>query len=98
MLCPPKSKRCAIHNVRESLLYLTSAVIQQNHTVAQSYTSKFMNSYDEESSEANSFGSPRAFISSSNCEYELSGKVLKSSSSSSFGSTGDVGGVEKGFD
>ena len=52
-----------------------------------------MNSYD-----VNSLGSLRAFISSSNCEYELSGKALKSSSSSSFGSIGDVGGVEKGFD
>jgi hypothetical protein len=28
----------------------------------------------------------------------LSGSVLKRSSSSSFGSTGEVGGVEKGFD
>lgn len=42
--------------------------------------------------------SPIAFISRSNCEYELSGRALKSSSSSSFGSTGEVGGVEKGFD
>lgn len=42
--------------------------------------------------------SPIAFISRSNCEYELSGNALKSSSRSSFGSIGDVGGVEKGFD
>jgi hypothetical protein len=57
-----------------------------------------MNSYDEESSEMNSLDSPKAFISSSNWENELSGIVLKRSSSSSFGSTGEVGGVEKGFD
>lgn len=57
-----------------------------------------MNSYEEESSDVNSLGSPRAFISSSKCEYELSGRVLKSSSSSSLGSIGDVGGVEKGLD
>jgi hypothetical protein len=57
-----------------------------------------MNSYEDESNEANPLGSPKAFISSSNCEYEFSGNELKSSSSSSFGSIGDVGGVEKGFD
>jgi hypothetical protein len=34
-----------------------------------------------------------AFISRSNCEYELSGSVSKSSSSASLGSIGDVGGV-----
>jgi hypothetical protein len=37
--------------------------------------------------------SPMAFISRSNCEYELSGIVSKSSSSASLGSIGDVGGV-----
>lgn len=57
-----------------------------------------MNSYEEDSSDANPLGSPKAFISSSNCEYELSGKVLKSSSRSSLGPNGEVGGVEKGFD
>lgn len=51
-----------------------------------------------ESSEVYSVGSLNAFISSSNCEYELSFIVLNSSSRSSFGSIGDVGGVEKGFD
>ena len=39
-----------------------------------------------------------AFISRSNCEQELSGSVLKSSSKSSFGSIGDVGGVVNWFD
>ena len=39
-----------------------------------------------------------AFISKSNCEHELSGRVLNSSSKSSFGPTGDVGGVLNGFD
>jgi hypothetical protein len=61
------------------------------------YTSKFMNSY-EESSEEKPPVSPRAFISSSNCEYEPSGIELKRSSRLSFGSTGEVGGVENGFD
>ena len=68
------------------------------HDALASYTSKFMNSYEVESREANPLGSPKAFISSSKCEYELSGRALNSSSSSSFGSIGDVGGVEKGFD
>lgn len=56
--------------------------------------SKFM----KESSEVYSVGSLNAFISSSNCEYELSFMVLNNSSRSSLGSIGDVGGVEKGFD
>jgi hypothetical protein len=34
----------------------------------------------------------------SNCEQELSGNELNSSSNSSLGCTGDVGGVLKGFD
>lgn len=42
--------------------------------------------------------SPIAFISRSNWEQEFSGKELNSSSSSSFGSTGEVGGVLNGFD
>jgi hypothetical protein len=43
--------------------------------------------------------SPMAFISSSNCESELSFWMSKSSSSSVFGwIVGDVGGVVKGFE
>lgn len=39
-----------------------------------------------------------AFISKSNCEYELSGRMSKSSFKSSFGSIGDVGGVVNWLD
>jgi len=42
--------------------------------------------------------SPIAFISSSNCEHGSSGRALNSSSNSSGGPTGDVGGVLNGFD
>jgi hypothetical protein len=97
-MCVPASKA----SVAPFIMFVTPFYILHplfSYTIAlqQIYTSKFMNSY-EESREANPFGSPRAFISSSNCEYELSGRVLKSSSRSSFGPIGDVGGVEKGFD
>lgn len=51
-----------------------------------------------ESRFVNSLVSAMAFISSSKCENEVSGIALKSSSRSSFGPIGDVGGVEKGFD
>lgn len=51
---------------------------------------KSKRSNEEESSEVKS---PMAFISRSNCEYELSGIVSNNSSRASLGSIGDVGGV-----
>lgn len=47
---------------------------------------------------SNEVNSSMAFISRSNCEHTVSGREAKNSSKTSFGSTGEVGGVEKGFE